>query len=225
MVKVFLDSGDPLAIGNFIDMVGGLTTNPSLLRSGGIKDYRSFAMEVLALACGKPVSFEVFADDLPTIERQALQIAQWAENIYVKIPCMLTNGDSTGVVVQRLSQAGIKLNITALMTLPDIRAMARFLSPDTPAILSVFAGRIADTGRNPVPYITAASQVKHAKTEVLWASTREVYNITEAAQCGCDVITVAPDILKKRALNGKDLAQYSRETVQQFFNDAKGITL
>ena len=224
MVKVFLDGADLNTIADCPN-VDGYTTNPTLCRKSGITDYKTFGKSIASLALGKPVSIEVLADDFATMESQAREIASWGENVYVKIPVTNTLGYSTGLLVSKLSNDGIKVNVTALMTMGQIRAMARFLVPQTPAILSIFAGRIADTGRDPVPFITAANQCKHDKTEILWASTREVYNVKHAEQAGADIITMTPDLIKKMELFGKDLAEYSRETVQMFYNDAKGITL
>ena len=221
---IFLDGADLETMKAYESRVAGYTTNPSLMRKAGIDNYKSFAAAVLMLT-NKPVSFEVFADDLPTMREQGEQIAAWGDNVYVKIPITTTSGLSTGPVIAALSMIGIKVNVTAIMTLDQIRTAARHIYPTTPAILSIFAGRIADTGRDPVPFITTALRVKHSETQVLWASTREVYNVKQAEQAGADIITMTPDLIKKMDLFGKDLAQYSLETVQMFYNDAKGITL
>ena len=221
---IFLDGADLETMKAYESRVAGYTTNPSLMRKAGIDNYKSFAAAVLMLT-NKPVSFEVFADDLPTMREQGEQIAAWGDNVYVKIPITTTSGLSTGPVIAALSMIGIKVNVTAIMTLDQIRTAARHIYPTTPAILSIFAGRIADTGRDPVPFITTALRVKPSETQVLWASTREVYNVKQAEQAGADIITMTPDLIKKMDLFGKDLAQYSLDTVKMFYNDAKGITL
>jgi len=225
VVSVYLDSGDVAMMQLYGDRVSGFTTNPSLARAAGVTDYQQFAMSALQAAQDKPVSFEVFADDLVEMERQARIISSWGENVYVKIPCTLTNGKSTGLLVSKLGKRGIKVNVTAVCTFQQISEMARFIWAGTPAILSIFCGRIADTGRDPIPFITKALQQKHAKTKILWASTREVYNVKQAEMAGADIITMTPDLIKKMSLFGKDLAEYSLETVKMFFNDGKGWTL
>ena len=159
------------------------------------------------------------------MEAQAREIASWGDNVYVKIPCTNTKAESTALLIRKLSAEGIKLNITAVMTFDQIKNLARCLHPQTPSILSIFCGRIADTGRDPVPFITQASRVKHAATKILWASTREVLNFKQAQACGADIITMTPDLIKKLDLSGKDLALYSLDTVKQFYEDAKGLTL
>jgi transaldolase len=157
------------------------------------------------------------------MERQAREISSWGSNVYVKIPCTLTDGRSTGLLVSKLGKRGVKVNVTAVMTLQQIGEMCRFIWVGTPAILSIFCGRIADTGRDPIPFITKALQQKHDKTQILWASTREVLNVKQAEAAGADIITLSPDLIRKLDLFGKDLAQYSLETVKQFFEDGKGI--
>lgn len=223
MVKIYLDGADLDSIAEC--RADGYTTNPSLCRKAGIKNYSDFGKLISSLARGRPVSLEVLADDFETMEKQAREIASWGSNVYVKVPVTNTKGESSGVLITRLSGEGIKLNVTAIMSLDQIRTVARSLSPLTPAIISVFAGRIADTGVNPMPFITAASQVKHSNTLVLWASTREAYNVKQAEHSGADIITMTPDLIKKLALFGKNLTEYSRETVEMFFNDAKDMTL
>jgi transaldolase len=205
------------------DKVSGFTTNPSLMRAAGITDYKVFSNGILPITRNKPVSFEVFGDDLVEMERQAREISSWGSNVYVKIPCTLTNGHSTGLLVSKLGKRGVKVNVTAVMTFQQISEMCRFIWVGTPAILSIFCGRIADTGRDPVPFITKALQQKHDKTQILWASTREVLNVKQAEQAGADIITLSPDLIRKLDLFGKDLAQYSLETVKQFHDDGKGI--
>lgn len=175
---------------------------------------------------GKPVSFEVFGDDYDTMYEQAKTISSWGENVYVKIPVTNSFGSDLQLLIKALSGEGVKLNITAVMTREQIRANVHYLSPLTPAILSIFAGRIADTGRDPVPFITEAIRVKNDKTKVLWASTREVYNVTQAQQAGADIITISPALLQKmNEMKEMDLNRLSLMTVQQFHKDSQGLTL
>ena len=225
MIKIYLDSGDFLMIERYRDKVLGFTTNPTLSRNAGVVDYKQFAELAVRMARGKPISFEVFADELVEMERQARIISSWGENVYVKIPCTLTNGRSTGLLVSKLGKRGVKVNVTAVTTFEQISEMTRFLWVGTPAILSIFCGRIADTGRDPVPFITKALQQKHDKTQVLWASAREVLNVKQADMAGADIITLSPELLRKTELFGKDLAQSSLETVKQFHEDGKGWAL
>jgi transaldolase len=223
---IYLDGADLDTMRELGPQVRGFTTNPSLMKKAGINNYRAFAKEVLSIVKDKPVSFEVFADDELNMERQAEEIADWGKNVYVKIPVTNTRGESCGMLINRLGNRHIQVNVTAVCTLEQVWSVCRHISPVTPSILSIFAGRIADTGRNPVPFITAALLVKHDKTKILWASTREALNVKQAEQAGCNIITLSPDLIrKKRELFGKDLAQYSLETVQQFHDDAKGLTL
>ena len=222
---VYLDSGDVAMMERHWASVAGITTNPTLARASGVTDYKAFALTALEKAQGKPISFEVFCDDLVEMERQAKIISSWGENVYVKIPCALTNGRSTGLLVSKLGKRGIKVNVTAVCTFQQISELARFIWPGTPAILSIFCGRIADTGRDPVPFITKALQQKHHKTQVLWASTREVFNVKQAEMAGANIITMTPDLIKKMSLFGKDLTEYSLETIKMFYNDGKGWTL
>ena len=219
---IFLDGADLDTLKAMERRFDGVTTNPSLMRKAGIGNYKSFAAAVLMLT-NKPVSFEVFADDFATMESQAREIASWGNNVYVKIPVTNTQGESCAPLMHRLGMDGIKVNATAIMTMEQINVVGRELVG--PAILSIFCGRIADTGRDPLPFITTALRVKHSETQVLWASTREVLNVKQAEAAGADIITMTPDLIKKMDLFGKDLAQYSLETVQMFYNDAKGITL
>lgn len=207
----------------------GFTTNPTLMRQAGITDYASFAQDILGSIKDLPISFEVFADDLPTMEAQAHRINSWADNVYVKIPVTNTKSVSTAPLISSLSHAGVKLNITAIMTLDQVREVVDAISADTPAVISVFAGRIADTGRDPVPLMRDALAICQSKpkAELLWASPREVLNIYQADEIGCHIITVTPDLIKKLALQGKDLNEYSLDTVKMFDNDARnaGFTL
>jgi transaldolase len=203
-------------------LVKGFTTNPTLMRKSGVTDYAAFAKEALAATGDMPISFEVFADDFEEMERQAHLIATWGEPVYVKIPITNTKGESAVPLIGRLSAAGVKLNITAILTLEQVRAVVDALDPNTPAIVSVFAGRIADTGVDPVPLMREAAAICAAKpkAELLWASPRELLNIFQAEECGCHIITVTPDLLKKFAMVGKPLDELSLDTVKMFYNDA-----
>ncbi len=223
-IKLFADGAD---LSGILEMyadprIKGFTTNPTLMNKVGITDYEAFAKDLLGKVTDRPVSLEVFADDLPEMERQARKIASWGDNVNVKIPVTNTLGESTAPVIQRLSGEGVVLNITALLTNDQVRAVGNALSTETSAIVSVFAGRVADTGRDPVPQMTEAVSIlaDKPKAELLWASPRELLNVFQADAIGCHIITATNDILKKLALVGKDLDQYSRETVQMFRNDA-----
>ncbi|MDQ3282445.1 MAG: transaldolase [Acidobacteriota bacterium] len=203
-------------------IVKGFTTNPTLMRKSGVTDYAAFAKEALAATGDMPISFEVFADDFDEMERQAKLIATWGEPVFVKIPITNTKGESAVPLIHRLSAAGVKLNITAILTLDQVRAVVDALDANTPAIVSVFAGRIADTGVDPVPLMREAAQICSAKpkAELLWASPRELLNIFQAEEVGCDIITVTSDLLKKLSMVGKPLDELSLDTVKMFFNDA-----
>jgi transaldolase len=223
-VKIFADGADKAGM---LEMhakpyIKGLTTNPTLMRKAGISDYRAFAREILELIRDKPISFEVFSDDFQEMERQAMEIASWGRNVYVKIPVTNTKSESSSDLVQRLAARRVQLNVTALMTLPQVRDVVDALDADTPAYVSVFAGRIADTGRDPMPLMSAAVQLLALKprAELIWASPRELLNIFHADEIGCQVITVTNDILKKLELVGKDLGDYSLDTVKMFRSDA-----
>jgi transaldolase len=223
-VKLFADGADLAGMKEMAanPMIKGFTTNPTLMRKAGVSDYKAFALEVLKAIPDRPVSFEVFADDFAQMERQALEIASWGANVNVKIPITNTKGEFCGPLVERLSRAGVKLNVTALLTLDQVRRVTERLHADTPAIISVFAGRIADTGRDPVPIMAESVKVMRArpKAELIWASPRELLNIFQADAIGCHIITATNDILKKLALVGKDLDRYSLETVEMFHKDA-----
>ena len=223
-VKIFADGADLPGITKLYanPVIKGFTTNPTLMRKAGVTDYAAFAREILKVVPDRPVSFEVFADDFPEIERQAHEIASWGANVNVKIPVTTTKGQSCGPVIQRLSAAGVVLNVTALMTLEQVQQVTECLSPKTAAIISVFAGRVADTGRDPVPMMTKAVEVMKArpKAELIWASPRELLNIFQADDVGCHIITVTHDVLGKLGLVGKDLDEYSLDTVKMFHTDA-----
>jgi transaldolase len=203
-------------------LIKGFTTNPSLMKKAGIRDYEAFALGILEQIPDRPISFEVFSDDFSEMEDEAHRIAGWAENVFVKVPVTNTGGKSSIPLLAKLAEAGIKVNVTALMTLDQVRSAASVLADGPPAFISVFAGRIADTGRDPVPLMAAAAESVHqyANIRLIWASPRELLNIFQADQIGCDVITATADILKKLPLIGKDLEEYSLETVRMFHEDA-----
>lgn len=203
-------------------LVKGFTTNPTLMRKLGVTDYEAFAHEALRAVGGMPISFEVFADEFDEMERQARLIATWGDAIFVKIPITNTRGESAIPLIQRLSAAGVKLNVTAILTLAQVRGVVDAIDANVPAIVSVFAGRIADTGRDPVPLMSEAAAIvsEKPKAQLLWASPRELLNIFQADACGCHIITVTPDILKKLAMVGKSLDELSLDTVKMFYNDA-----
>jgi transaldolase len=203
-------------------IVKGFTTNPTLMRKSGVADYAAFAQEALAATGGMPISFEVFADDFDEMERQAKLIATWGDAVYVKIPVTNTKGESAVPLIKRLADAGVKLNVTAILTLEQVKAVVDALNPDVPAIVSVFAGRIADTGRDPVPLMREAAAIcaEKPKSMLLWASPRELLNIFQAEECGCQIITCTSEILKKLAMVGKPLDELSLDTVKMFYNDA-----
>jgi len=224
-VKLFADGADLAGMKEMAanPLIKGFTTNPTLMRKAGIADYKAFAREVLAAIPDRPVSFEVFADDFATMETQALEIASWGKHVNVKIPVTNTRSEFSGALVERLSKQGVQVNVTAVMTLDQVKRIAERLAAETPAIVSVFAGRIADTGRDPVPLMKQAVEILRAKpkAELIWASPRELLNIYQADAVGCHIITATNDILKKLSLVGKDLDRYSLETVEMFYKDAK----
>ena len=221
MVKIYLDGADLKTMRELEPLVEGFTTNPSLMRQAGITNYQRFVDEALREAKGKPISFEVFADDLAGMESQARFLSKMAPNIYVKIPVTNTNGESTNYLCRKLNSDGIKLNITAVFTFDQISNACRSLFSDS--IVSIFCGRIADTGVDPTPFITKACMVRGGATKILWASTREILNVRQAAAAGADIITLTPDLVRKLKLTGKNLIEYSLETVRQFYLDAQGI--
>ena len=210
-------------------VVQGFTTNPTLMWQAGVTDYVAFAREVAAEIKDLPISFEVFADDFAEMELQARTIASWGDNVYVKVPVTNTRGESSREVVRRLGGAGVKVNVTAMLTLDQVRAMCDVLDPKVPSILSLFAGRIADTGRDPEPVMREAVRLTSRRplTKVCWASPREVLNVYQAEACGCHIVTCTKALLDKLALRDKDLTEFSRETVEMFFRDAQraGYTL
>ena len=209
--------------------IKGFTTNPTLMRKAGLSDYRAFAKTVVASIPDRPISFEVFSDEFDDMERQAREISTWGPCVYVKIPVTNTRCEPSYDLVHRLSHAGVKVNVTAVMSLAQVRHIVAALKGGAPSNISVFAGRIADTGRDPVPHMIEALEIMRAESraELIWASPRELFNILQAHEIGCHIITVTHDILKKLTLIGKDLDEYSLDTVQMFRDDAlkAGFTL
>lgn len=221
-IKIFADGADPVKASKQAEVpyIAGFTTNPTLMRKAGIIHYATWAEIILEAVHGKPVSFEVLSDDFEEMERQARTIASWGANVYVKIPITNTKGVSSAQLIQRLSRDGIKVNVTAVMTGEQIHTANIALANGASSIVSVFAGRVADTGVDAQWHMSAAKAMMVSGAELLWASTREVYNILEAEKAGCDIITVPDDLLNKLPLLGKDLREFSLDTVQMFFNDA-----
>lgn len=223
-VKLFADGADKAGM---LEMyakpyIKGFTTNPTLMRKAGISDYRAFARDVLASIKDRPISFEVFADDVENMERQAKEIATWGDNVYVKIPVTNTQSRPTTELVRKLSHAGVKLNITALMTVDQVRTVTAAVVGGAPCCISVFAGRIADSGRDPMPIMRQSVEIMRASpnAELIWASPRELLNVMQAEEVGCHIITATNDILKKLELIGKDLTEFSLDTVRMFHDDA-----
>jgi len=223
-IKLYLDGADLASMSKWArdERVSGFTTNPSLMRKAGVTDYAAFAREALSIVGGKPISFEVLSDDFVEMERQAYVIAGWGANVYVKIPVTNSKGESSAPLVGRLSASGVRVNVTAVMTVAQVRRVASVLVPETPSVVSVFAGRIADTGVDPVPIMEESADILHSrpKAELLWASTREVLNVIQANRAHCHIITVTADVLDKLSLVGKDLTEFSRETAEMFVCDA-----
>jgi transaldolase len=223
-IKLFADGADLAAMLKLYPnpAIKGFTTNPTLMRKAGISDYEDFARKLLAAIPDRPISLEVFADDFDTMARQARQIASWGKNVNVKIPVTNTKREFAGKLIQKLSESGIIVNVTAIMTLDQVRAVTKCLATATPAIVSVFAGRIADTGRDPMPIMAESVKIISDKpqSELIWASPREVLNIFQADSVGCHIITATNDILAKLSQVGKNLDDYSLETVEMFYRDA-----
>ena len=224
-VKIYADGADR---DGMLEMyakpyIQGFTTNPTLMKKAGITDYKAFAHEILQAIPDRPISFEVFADEFIDMERQALEIKTWGENVYVKIPVSNTRQEMAYDLIDRLSGAGVHLNVTAILTLEQVQNVADALKDGPNSIVSVFAGRIADTGLDPVPVMQKALTLLEVapKAELLWASPREVLNIYQADNIGCQIITATNDLIRKLALGGKDLAEYSLDTVQMFYDDAQ----
>jgi transaldolase len=230
-VKIFADGADKKhMLARYSDPhIAGFTTNPTLMRKAGVTDYEKFACDILAHISDRPISFEVFADDFDQMEKQARIIAGWGSNVYVKIPVTNTKGEPSYSLARRLSYDGIKVNVTAVFTLQQVESIASSLADDVPAYVSVFAGRVADTGRDPVPLMAQSLDLLSGleKVELIWASPREVLNVIQADNIGCHIITATDDILKKLGLLGKSLSEYSIDTVKMFYEDAKasGFTI
>jgi transaldolase len=230
-VKLFADGADKAAMLDLYrnPLIRGFTTNPTLMRKAGITDYAAFARDILSEIRDRPISLEVFADEFDEMARQARLIASWGSNVYVKIPVTNTRREPALELIHCLSHAGIQLNVTALLTLDQVRDVADALAGGAPSCVSVFAGRIADTGRDPVPLMAAAVEMVsiHPGMELIWASPRELLNIFQADSIGCHIITATPDVLNKLSLVGKDLAEYSLDTVKMFHSDAQksGFTI
>jgi len=223
-VKIFADGADKATILDLYakEWISGFTTNPTLMRKAGIRNYEAFARDILTVVSDRPISLEVFADEFSEMQRQAKLIASWADNVYVKIPVTNTRREPSSDLIHRLSHAGVKVNVTALLTLDQVRDVAEALAGGAPSCISVFAGRIADTGIDPLPMLRAALEIvrAHPNVQLIWASPRELLNVVQADQIGCHIITVTNDILKKLELLGRDLADYSLETVKMFYDDA-----
>ena len=224
-IQIYADGADKAGILELYAQpyIKGLTTNPTLMKKAGIKDYEAFARDILRTVTAKPISLEVFSDDFPEMKRQALKIAGWGKNVYVKIPITNSRGETAIPLIRELSHQGVQLNITAILTLEQVRAVAAALDPKVPSVVSIFAGRIADTGVDPMPIMRESRKILagQPKAELLWASVREVLNIVQAEQSGCHIVTVQHDILAKAAkLLDMDLAALSLDTVKMFANDA-----
>jgi transaldolase len=225
-IKIFADGADKAGMLEMYanPLIKGFTTNPTLMNKAGVNDYCGFARDIVKAIPDRPISLEVFADDFDEMERQAREISSWGENIHVKIPVMNTRSEPSYELLRRLARAGVKLNVTALMTLDQVRDVGAALAEAPPSFVSVFAGRIADTGRDPVPLMAAALELlrPYPHLELIWASPRELLNIFQGDAIGCHIITVTNDILKKLSLNGKNLHDYSLDTVKMFYQDAQG---
>jgi transaldolase len=223
-IKIFADGAN---VKEMVDLyhsgiVRGFTTNPTLMRKDGVNNYEKFAKEVLAEIKDLPISFEVFSDDFESMEREARKISSWGKNVVVKIPITNTKGDSSVPLIEKLSNDGLALNVTAILPIEQVESVINVINEVTPIIISVFAGRVADTGREPVPYMKKAVEIVKRKknAELLWASSRELLNLFQAEECGCHIITITNDILKKLKMVGKDLEDLSLDTVKMFYNDA-----
>lgn len=223
-VKIFADGADKAGMLEMYrnPLIKGFTTNPTLLRKAGVSDYQAFAQDILKAILDRPISFEVFSDEFEEMEAQARKISAWGENVYVKIPVTNTRGESSVRLIRELTKGGVKVNVTAMMTLDQVRDVAQALQGGLPAYVSMFAGRIADTGRDPIPLMAAAVEILrlYPNVELIWASPRELLNIFQADQVGCHVITATNDVLKKLDLVGKDLHVFSLDTVKMFRDDA-----
>lgn len=223
--KIFADGAELAGMLEMLanPLIAGFTTNPTLMRKAGIADYEKFARQVLEHITDRPISFEVFSDDFAEMERQALKIATWGDNVFVKIPITNTKAESAVPLIGRLAAAGVKTNITAMMTLQQVDETLPALANGPAANVSIFAGRIADAGIDPMPIMTATMErlKSHPQVELIWASPREVFNLVQADSIGCHIITMTNDLIKKIPLIGKDLAEYSLDTVKMFYRDAE----
>jgi transaldolase len=230
-VKLFGDGAEKTAMLELYrtPLIQGFTTNPTLMRKAGVADYEAFAHDILTAIPDRPISFEVFADEFEDMEEQAMHIAGWGDNVYVKIPVTNTRRQPSCALIRRLTRAGVKVNVTAILTVEQVADVVKALAGGAPSYVSVFAGRIADTGRDPLPIMAECMALlsPHPQIELIWASPRELLNVFQADSIGCHIITATPDILKKLTLVGKDLSDYSLDTVQMFFDDARkaGFTL
>lgn len=224
-VKIFADGADLTTMikMNELQHIQGLTTNPTLMRKAGIKNYKDFAKEVLSRVTEKPISFEVFSDEFSVMESQAIEIASWASNVYVKIPITNTHGENSYALIKRLTNKGVKVNVTAIMTLKQVELLCENLNHDVPSYVSIFAGRIADTGVDPIPVMKSSLKLikNNTNAEMIWASPRELLNLIQANDIGCHIITATYDILSKLTLIGYDLNRYSLDTVKMFYEDAR----
>ena len=225
-IRIFADGADEQSILDFYrdPLVRGMTTNPTLMRKAGVRDYELFARRILETVRDKPISFEVFSDDFNEMHRQAIKIAAWQENVFVKIPITNTHGDSALPLIRRLSGAGVRVNVTAILTLPQVEGVAQILNAEVPSVVSIFAGRISDTGIDPLPLMRRAREILQTipRAELLWGSVREPLNIYQAAQCGTHIVTVTREILQRaRAFAGRNLEELSIDTVRMFYEDAR----
>ena len=223
-VKLFADGAEKAGMVEMYNnpLISGFTTNPTLMKKAGIKDYKTFAKDILTVIKDKSISFEVFSDEFEEMERQALEIASWGKNVYVKIPISNTRAESSLELVERLSIAGVKINVTAMMTLQQVKDALPALANSSGGYVSVFAGRIADAGIDPIPIMSEVMDLLkgQSKIELIWASPRELFNVVQADSIGCHIITATNDILKKLPTLGKDLTEFSLDTVKMFYNDA-----
>ena len=224
-LKIYLDGAElnQMIEASKDSKIAGFTTNPTLMKKSGISDYEAFAREVIEKIPDKPVSFEVFSDELNEMEKEARIINSWGGNTYIKIPIMNTKGESTCSLINKLSNEGFSLNVTAVFTIKQVKEIFENISNDSKTIISIFAGRIADTGIDPIPIMKNAKKIISSKEncELLWASPREALNIIQAEECGCEIITATKDLIKKSSLFGKNLDEFSKETVLMFYNDAE----
>ena len=223
-IKIFADGADKQSMLEMYqkEFIKGLTTNPTLMNKAGIKDYKGFCKDILVSIKNKPISFEVFSDDFEEMARQAFEIASWGENVYVKIPISNTSGEFSGPLIKELAKKNVKLNVTAIMTTKQVEDVVKVLSHNVPSFISVFAGRIADTGVDPIPAMKESLNImrSNTKSELIWASPREILNIFQGNEIGCHIITVTHDILKKLNLVSYNLNDYSLDTVKMFYNDS-----